>query len=119
MINERLIELRKKLGFNQTEFGKYFDLKQTAISQYEKGINELKSSFLEKVFKEFNVNINWLLTGQGEMFFNNKNLNNNFELQDEKIKSIITKLNDIQDDELLDYIDAKILEITKRYKLKF
>jgi len=41
---------------------------QSAVSQYEKGTRSPDSAFLSKLCSVFNVNLNWLLTGAGEMY---------------------------------------------------
>jgi DNA-binding XRE family transcriptional regulator len=67
MLN-RLKEIRRTLGLNQTSFAKRIGLTQTALSMIEVG----KSAFTEKNIKlicvTFNIDENWLRTGRGTMF---------------------------------------------------
>ncbi len=64
----RLKEIRKALGFSQTEFAKHLGITQTAYSMIENGKRPLASKYVKVICSTFNVNENWLLTGQGEMF---------------------------------------------------
>lgn len=41
---------------------------QQSWSNYEKGQNEPKASFLKKLVKEYGISARWLLTGEGEMW---------------------------------------------------
>ncbi len=67
-MNDRLKLLRKKLGLTQEEFAESLDTVFTAISKYELGKIRPGSEFLSKLNRLFHVNINWLLTGEGEIF---------------------------------------------------
>lgn len=64
----RLKEVRKALGFNQTDFAKYLGITQTAYSMIENGNRPLANKYIKVVCSTFNVNEHWLQTGDGEMF---------------------------------------------------
>ncbi len=66
--SERLKKVRAILGFSQGELAESLGITQNIISFCESGKRELSKSVLLKISEKFNVNINWLLTGQGEMF---------------------------------------------------
>ena len=66
--NERVKELRKSLGLTQEKFGERVGLKKSAISQIESGVNGVTDQLRLAVFREFNVNEDWLRTGEGSMF---------------------------------------------------
>lgn len=66
--NERVKEVRKSLGLTQEKFGERVGLKKSAISQIESGINGVTDQLRLAVFREFNVNEDWLRTGEGSMF---------------------------------------------------
>lgn len=57
----RIEELRKKAGLNQTELGKILHLSQKAISRYESGSAEPDLSTIKKIATFFNVTIDYLL----------------------------------------------------------
>lgn len=67
-MNERIKELRKALGLNQTEFGERIGIKQGSVAGYESGIRTPLDSVILSMCREFNVNEEWLRTGEGEMF---------------------------------------------------
>lgn len=67
-MNERLKDLRKKLGLNQNEFGEKVGIGGTAISKIEKGNRGLTETLLRAICREFNVSEDWLRNGNGEMF---------------------------------------------------
>lgn len=64
----RLKTIRKTLGLNQTDFAGYLGITQTAYSMIENGNRPLADKYIKVVCSTFNVNENWLRTGQGEMF---------------------------------------------------
>jgi SOS-response transcriptional repressor LexA len=68
MVNDRVKELRKELGLNQTEFGDKIGLTNATVSRIEKGIHNLTEQGRILIIKEFRVNPEWLDTGQGDMF---------------------------------------------------
>lgn len=74
---QRVRELRKELGLTLEKFGKPLGVTKTTISRIEKGQNAVTSQMLKSICREFNVNENWLRTGEGEMF---KKLNRQQEL---------------------------------------
>lgn len=67
-MNERIKELRKTLGLTLETFGARLGVRKTAISKIERGENNLTEQMFKSICREFNVNENWLRTGEGEMF---------------------------------------------------
>lgn len=67
-MNKRIRELRKALGLNQTDFGEKIGIKQGSIAGYESGSRTPIDSVVLSMCREFNVNEEWLRTGDGEMF---------------------------------------------------
>lgn len=66
--NERILELRKILGLTQAEFGSKIGLKQAIIGQMEKGGRNLTDRTATLICEKYNVNEQWLRTGEGAMF---------------------------------------------------
>lgn len=64
----RLKEIRKALGFNQTDFAKHLGITQTSYSMIENGNRPLADKYVKVICSSFNVNESWFLTGEGEMF---------------------------------------------------
>jgi len=68
-VGERLRKLRTEfLGMTQKELAQVLGVKQNTISQWEKEERDIPTAVYETLATEFNVNINWLLTGSGEPF---------------------------------------------------
>lgn len=67
-MNERIKQLRKHLGLNQTDFGAKIGIKQTSIANYESGTRVPLDAVVASICREFGVSEQWLRTGTGEMF---------------------------------------------------
>ena len=67
-IGERIKKLRKYLDLTQQKFGERLGIKGNTVAQYELGRNEPIDAVLSLICREFNVNEEWLRTGDGEMF---------------------------------------------------
>ena len=67
-MNERVREVRKKLGLTLEKFGSQLGVSKVAISRIENGINNVTEQMCKSICREFNVNETWLRTGKGEMF---------------------------------------------------
>lgn len=67
-MNERIKELRLKLGLSQDEFGRRLGVTRGAITNIELNKVEPKPLFIDLMCREFNVSETWLRTGDGEMF---------------------------------------------------
>lgn len=72
-MNERVKTLRKVLQLNQTEFGKKIGITMRAVQKWENGKSKPQNSTLKSLINTFNVNPDWLLNGNGEMFLDNEN----------------------------------------------
>ena len=69
-MNERFKELRKALGLTQSEFGKILGLSTSGVSDIESGRRNVTEQHLIMLsnYKKKIINIEWLRTGDGEMF---------------------------------------------------
>lgn len=65
---QRLKELRKALGFNQTDFAKRLGITQTAYSMIENENRPLADKYIKVVCSDFGVSESWLRFDEGEMF---------------------------------------------------
>lgn len=65
---ERIKQIRKKEGLTQTQFGERIGVKGNTITNYETGLRTPTDAVLKSICREFNVNEDWLRTGEGEMF---------------------------------------------------
>lgn len=67
-MNERLKKLRKTLDLTQQEFADKISVKRNTVATYEMGRSEPSDAAVSLICREFNVNEEWLRTGNGEMF---------------------------------------------------
>ena len=67
-LNERLKKLRKTLDLTQQEFADRIGSKRNTIAKYETDTNVPSAAVISLICREFNVNENWLRTGEGDMF---------------------------------------------------
>lgn len=67
-MNSRIIEIRKALNLSQTEFAQKIGMKQTSLSDIERGQNKLTEKNIISICLVFHVNEHWLRYGKGDMF---------------------------------------------------
>lgn len=68
MVSERFKQLREALGKSQTEFGAGLGVSRSVINNIERSVTEPSDVFLNHLCDVYNVNRNWIETGEGEMF---------------------------------------------------
>lgn len=67
-MKERIKQVRKSLGLNQSEFGQRVGVKGNTIGNYEIGLRSPSDAVIFSICREFGVSEVWLRTGEGEMF---------------------------------------------------
>lgn len=67
-MKERIKKIRNSLGLTQQKFADRLGLKRQTIASYEIGNIVPSDSTLLLICKEFEINKDWLLTGEGEMY---------------------------------------------------
>ena len=67
-MNERLKEIRKSNNLTLEEFGKRLGVTSAAISRLEKGNRNITEQMVLAICREFDINENWLRTGEGKMY---------------------------------------------------
>lgn len=65
---ERVKRLRTALNLTLEKFGERVGVGKAAISKLEKNENRLSDQMIKAICREFNVNYDWLVYGDGEMF---------------------------------------------------
>ena len=66
-VGERLQKARKALHVTQVEFGESLGITQSAISAVESGKVKLTDRLAQSIQCNYNINVEWLRTGEGEM----------------------------------------------------
>lgn len=67
-MKERIRKLRRTLDLTQQEFSDRIGMKRNTVANYETGRNEPSASVISLICREFDVNEEWLRTGEGEVF---------------------------------------------------
>lgn len=67
-MKDRIKQLRKALDLTQQEFADKIGIKRNSLANYETGRNTPMDAILISICREFDVNEEWLRTGDGEMF---------------------------------------------------
>lgn len=84
-IGYRIRYIRGYLG--QLEFAKELGIKRNTASAYENNSIIPSGKVLLKFYKKFNVNINWLLSGEGDPYLATE-LENKIEKMESRIKAL-------------------------------
>ena len=64
----RVIKVRTDKGLNQSNFAEQLNLDRSTISMYESGKRSISKRTLADICEKFNVNREWLETGEGEQY---------------------------------------------------
>jgi transcriptional regulator with XRE-family HTH domain len=107
-ISERFKKVRKDLNLTQSAFADGLKIKQSSISTIEGGGNP-DISTLTNIANIYNVNLNWLIIGEGSMFKGSNSNASTRELEDE-IMRLQTEMEALQDQVLMLVRDKAKLE---------
>lgn len=67
-IGHRLKEIRSQMRIQQKEMAAALDIAASYLCEIESGNSKPGPDFFEKVASEYNVNLNYLFLGKGDMF---------------------------------------------------
>lgn len=67
-MKDRIRKLRRMLDLTQQEFADKIGMKRNTVANYETGRNEPSASVISLICRVFNVNEEWIRTGEGEAF---------------------------------------------------
>lgn len=68
MLNKNLKAVREELGISQVIMAERLGIAQAQYSTYERGDRKPSAEIFQKFISIFNINVNYLLTGEGPMF---------------------------------------------------
>ena len=88
MYADNLKKLRYELRMSAQQLADKLGVSQGSISQYEAGKREPNYRFISQLNAILNVNLNWFVSGQGEMF------NDTQKQPPEDIKQLVSDLID-------------------------
>ncbi len=108
-MNERLKQIRKSKKLSQRDFGDKINLSQNHISSLESGARTITPRIISDVCEVYNVNKDWFITGNGEMF---KDELEQYNIADPEIKEML-RLFFKADEETREYIKGLMEKATK------
>ncbi len=104
-INERIREIREYLKLSRNDFGERLGLSGDSINNLERGRVVIKDFIIKLISQEFNVDENWLRTGEGSMF--------TLELDEDTV--LVEQLLNEYDNPLFSEIKSLVFNIMKVY----
>lgn len=69
-VGERIKDVREKLGIKQKDFARVLSISAPTLSEMEAGRNKPSFDVLEKLAKQYKINLYYLMFGRGEIFEN-------------------------------------------------
>lgn len=86
-INKRIVVLMDYFGYNKSTFAEFVDVSQPIITHITNGRNKPGMDIIQKLLIKIpDLNPNWLLIGEGDMFLKQ-------EEKKKKIKYLISAIN--------------------------
>jgi|TARA_R110002050_G_scaffold136146_4_gene259305 transcriptional regulator with XRE-family HTH domain len=112
LIYKRIKHVREALNFSsQKDFSEALSMPSRTYQSYEQAkVKDIPHTFLEKLNLRYNISIEWLISGEGEMFLK-KNKNNEEKDYVELIKQYLELLPYKQQEYYYHKIKSDILEI--------
>ena len=90
MIGERIKQIRKNKGMNQTDFASSINISQGLITDMEREKKQPTERTLQDICRVYNVSYEWLKNGVGDMYIS--------MTEEEQLKARISEIMQGQDD---------------------
>lgn len=90
MYRENLKALRTELNLSAQKLADKIGSTQVSVSNYETGKYKPSFEFMEALHRVLNVNLNWFVSGQGEMFLG-QDKETSAGIDEAQIKSLFDK----------------------------
>lgn len=119
-IARRIKEIKLVLHLTSIELANKLDIPVRTIGSYERAEAQPSPKFLTALYEQLNIDVNWLLSGKGNMFLDRRvaislgataNIQDKLDLTSEQLNDLIELLNSPAKDMLL-----KLLEVKKGNK---
>jgi len=68
MYAENLKKIRQSLELSIAKMSKRLNMSASTLTSYERGDRMPSALFITRLYKVFNVNANWFVSGEGRMF---------------------------------------------------
>ncbi len=112
-IGKRIKEIKTTLNLTSAELAEKLQIPVRTIGSYERDEAQPGPKFLNALIETYKININWLLTGKGNMFISKK-----VELDLNYLAKLQERLN-LTNDELAGLIDILDTDASRDMVLKF
>ena len=112
-IGKRIKELRNYLHITSAELAQKLSIPVRTIGSYERDEAQPGPKFLNALIEHYHVNINWLLTGKGNLFISAKT-----EIDLEYLADLQNRLN-LSNEEMTGLIDILDTDASREMVLKF
>lgn len=97
-MKDRIKKIRKEKKMTQVDFGEKIGVKGNTITNYENGLRNPTDAVILSICREFNINENWLRTGEGEM---HSSVN-----EDERFAVNVGKIQRTDDETIIRWVNA-------------
>lgn len=97
-MKDRIKAIRQKSGLSQEDFGNRIGIKRSSVSLLESGKNSPAERTIKLICQEFNVNENWLRTGEG--------IPDAVDSQEERYARNLAKLQRTDDETIINWVNA-------------
>lgn len=105
-MHTRIKQLRKELKLSQQEFAERIHISRSQLSYYESGTVSIPERSQKEICEKFNVSIDWLRTGEGEMY--------SFSPQDAELAEALAEIT-LSDNEILKKLATKIIQLEEPF----
>ena len=65
-VNKRIKKVRTELNITQRNFSNQICISQSSLGEIETGVRNVNDRIIQLISSQFNINKEWLLTGEGE-----------------------------------------------------
>jgi DNA-binding XRE family transcriptional regulator len=111
-LGERIKHIRKTNQLNQVEFAKIIDVSQGTLSELEKDKYKPSIETIISIYKNFSVDIEWLLVNHHQKDNKENTYNSRFKGKEEELLTLFRSLSTGDQDEVIGIIELKL----KRYR---
>ena len=92
MYAENLKNIRKSLRLSVAKFAELLEMSASTLTGYERSERTPSWQLFAQLYKKANVNLNWFVSGEGEMFLPNQNFASEYESVKNDILAEVRKM---------------------------
>lgn len=118
-MNDRIKQVRKMLDLTLDEFGSRVGISKSGLSKIERCVSGVSDQTVRSICREFNVNEEWLRTGNGDMFNQDEpsilaRLSGEYKLtqREEAVIAAFLELNDADRGAIMRYVDNLVAKLS-------